>query len=322
MSVLTKANSVFNRASYALLAGFEDPVGTNRPLWRDYSRYQLLVNASVARINGVLGAAFRSGISWGYTDPFFYSNYTSFGEQGLYRTSYHVTYPDQPVVAQVDNWYRIHKEVDVIPRVIDLELQRGMPFQAIANHTWAISELVFSRDGKRPIIYSRKYLIDRWLAPFWSVQMMNEHFWWVAQYLYTRWIEHPGPPTLPNKVLRENVILHQTADKKPGFPGEQYGSASVDWDRWEIGNTAEMHAWIAENWGSPVPPLPPVYPWIGEVTAYALNVRDLPGVEGNILYQLRKGDRVEVWREEPNHWLLIDQNEHRYVNGTYIKRVS
>ena len=323
MSILRTLNSAINRAAYATLATFEDPTGTNRPLWGDYSRYQLLVNLAIARARGVLGAAFRSGISWAYTDPFFNANYTNASHNDMYRTSYHVTYPDQPVVAQVDNWYRIHPVIDIIPRWIDLELQRGMTPAAIADHTWKVSELVKSRDGIRPGIYSRKQLIDLWLSPYWSIDMLNDHFWWLAQYLLTRWIEHPGPPALPNKVRRDRIVLHQTADKKPGFPGEQNGSASVDWDRWEIGNVPEMHQWIAENWGGQTPPPPPPeYPWIGKVTASKLNVRDLPSTQGKIIDYLVKDQLVEVWRKEPNNWLLIDRELHRYVYGNYIQRVS
>ena len=65
-----------------------DPTGIDRPLWRDYSRYQVKVNFDVAKANGVLGMAARAGISWGYTDPWFETNWNGAGQAGMYRINY------------------------------------------------------------------------------------------------------------------------------------------------------------------------------------------------------------------------------------------
>ena len=245
-----------------VLASTEDPVGLARPLWRDYSRWQGLVNFSVAKMNGVLGFAARSTISWGYVDPRFAEYWANGGAQGLYRTSYHVIYPDQPVQSQIDNWYAAHPTIEVIPRVIDLEVDRGVSKQQIADRTWDMSEKVLARDGVRPIIYSRYLLINSWLVPYWTVDMLNDHYYWLAQYLTDRVTEHPGPPTAPTNVDPSRIVLHQTADKKPGFPGE-VESAAVDWDRWELGDEQEMHAFIQQEWGGEDPPPPDPEPGCG-----------------------------------------------------------
>ena len=50
---------------------FEDPVGLNRPLCRDYSKHQGYVNYDVSVSLGVQLAAIRAGISWGYIDPYY-----------------------------------------------------------------------------------------------------------------------------------------------------------------------------------------------------------------------------------------------------------
>lgn len=242
------------RALTAIVAPFENPVGTARPLWRDYSKYQGQVNFDVAAQNGVLGMAARAGISWGYQDQWFPNNWSESGRVGMYRTSYHVIYPDQPIIKQADNWYQTHPNIEFIPRVIDLELNRGLGPKAIADATWNMSEVVKQRDGVRPIIYSRYTLINPWLAS-WTDSMLNEHFWWLAQYTAVQVTEHAGPPTLPQRIREDRVILHQTSGKKAGFSGE-VESASVDWDRWEIGNASEMHQWISENWGSSPIPVP------------------------------------------------------------------
>ncbi len=257
-----------------LLSIFEDLTGLERPLWRDAARYQMYYNHAIAALNGVMGIFARAGISWGYHDPFFRHIYD--GAKGLmYRSSYHVLYPSQDVVQQADKvWYVEQPEIDIIPRAIDLELSNDQYWERIGDQAWNMSELVLSRDGARPIIYSRYKLIEKWLRK-WTPEMMDEHYWFLAQYRYVRSIEHAGPPTLPkyifggagalgaDMITRDHVILHQTADKKAPFPGEvptPYAGKSADWDRWELGTKEEMHAFIKNTWGEgnvlPPPPDP------------------------------------------------------------------
>jgi hypothetical protein len=258
---------------YSASRFLEDPIGLNRPLWRDYSRYQGEVNAAIAVANGVHGMAHRCGISWGYHDAWFQTNYASFDELA-YRTSYHVPYPDQPIIAQLDKvWYFEHPEIEIIPRIIDSEVSRNQHPEKIAEFTWDMSEIIKSRDGVRPIIYSRKGLIDAWFSPYWTDDMLNDHYWWLAQYLFLP-NEHPGPPDLPDKIRRDRVIMHQTSHKKPGFPGE-VESRSVDWDRWELGSEREMYQFIAREWGeAPLPP-PTDCTCLDEITALDVRVSAL-----------------------------------------------
>lgn len=247
INLVDKMPGVITSVASRILSGFEDPVGLERPLWRDVSRWQEKMNYSVSAANGVLGVAARATISWGYQDSWFPWNWSESKAYGLYRTSYHVLYPGESIVRQADNWYQVHPEIDVIPRVIDMELQHEQPYSKIANVMWELSNLVFMRDGVRPIIYTRYSLVNNWLAT-WTPEMLNMHYWWLAQYLYDRVREHPGPPTLPNRVNLSRVILHQTADKKAPFSGET-SAKTIDWDRWEMGNSSYMHQWIAETWG-------------------------------------------------------------------------
>lgn len=262
-----------------VLSVFEDPVGLARPLGRDYSKYQGYVDHPTALANGVLFMAARAGISWGYKDPFFDNNWIGAGLVGMYRTSYHVPYPDQPLIRQADSWYFMHPTIDIIPRVIDLELKRDQSYPKIGDFTWQMSELVLSRDGVRPIIYSRYLLINDWLRR-WTDSMLNNHFWWLAQYKWDRSREHPGPPTLPQRVKRERVVMHQTADKKRPPPGEVQ-SLSVAWNRWEIGNEMQMHQWIRNEWGDGDTPPPPRNDWFTDVDAairtnFGLDLEPLP----------------------------------------------
>jgi len=287
--------SIVNRA----ITRFEDPVGLARPLWRDYSRYQGLVNADVAIANGVLGMAHRATISYGYQDPFFAVNYEAFNRPETYRTSYHVIYPDQPAMRQADNWYRVHPVCDTVPRVIDLELHNNQPISRIAAVTWDLVQIVKDRDGIPPIIYSRYLLVNRWLAS-WTDMMLNSVWWWLAQYSWLGYKEHAGPPTLPNRVGRDRVILHQTSDHKLAPPGE-VKSKAVDWDRWEIGNESQMHQWIKENWDGEiiVPPTNGIIP-IDQlrVTASALNMRSSPDATALDIGTLKNGSDVSITKRD------------------------
>jgi hypothetical protein len=201
----------------------------------------------------------RSTISWGYTDAWFNRNWIEAKRVGMYRASYHVIYPDQPVDRQCANWFKANPTIDVIPRCIDLELENGCSPSQIADATWNMSNVVYAHDGIRPLIYSRYLLLNEWLDS-WTNEMLEAHYYILAQYLWDRTREHPGEPTLPNRIPEKNVIMHQTADMKLGFPGESGGTKNVDYDRWEIGNTAEMHQWIDLKWNDgtlpPDPPLP------------------------------------------------------------------
>lgn len=227
-------------------------LGLDRPLLVDTSYWQLVVNTDVLAANGVLGIIARAGISWGYTDPYFKATYDKAGQSEIYRSSYHVIYTDQPILPQADSWYSMHPERDIWPRWIDLEVNRGDSNYSKAAAVMQMSDICLSRDGVRPGIYSRYALVDSWLADL-SDDELNSHYFWLAQYLFDRTKEHPGPPTLPARVGADRVVMHQTADRVPKFAGSVTGSATLDRDRWTQGNGIEMHNWIAEQWGGGIP---------------------------------------------------------------------
>lgn len=287
--------SILTRPLSAIAGVFEDPVGLERPLWRDYSRYQVEVDFNVAINVGVKGMVARAGISYGYTDPWFQTNWDGAGRVGMYRSGYHVLYPSMNVKEQAENWFRIMPEIDVIPRVIDLELGQNQLWSTIGNKTKEMSNRVLEHDGIRPIIYSRYRLIDQWLSG-WDVDFLNDHWYWLAQYSWQGYREHAGPPTLPKRVDRGRVLMHQTSDHKLAPAGE-VGSRAVDWNRFEIGNEAQMHQFISAAFGGTTPPPPPPPPpeeggFQVKVTANALNVRDKP--DGVDLGELIKDSVVPV----------------------------
>jgi hypothetical protein len=128
-------------------------------------------------------------------------------------------------------------------------------------------EYVYDYDGVYPIIYTNAWRVNSYLAN-WTTADLLDHLYWLAQYRGFPFqnVEHAGPPTLPTRVPGERVILHQTCDKKPGFPGEVQ-SLSVCWDRWCLGIEAQMWSWMAQEWG-----LDLRHPWFTEIDLWARNM--------------------------------------------------
>jgi hypothetical protein len=302
VNILDKApNIVINGLNWILK---DDPKGLERPLWRDVSRHNGHIDFSVLKDSGVTAVVSRTGISWGYQDPWFPRNWSESKAKSLYRSTYHVPYPDQPVIPQLDSWYKLHPELDTIPRVIDLELSRDQPSAKIAEFVWGMSNVILSRDGVRPIIYSRYLLVNDWLRT-WTKEMLNDHYWWLAQYLTNRVSEHPGPPTLPLRLDPDRVILHQTADKKAPFSGESKDNKnSADWNRWCLGNEIYMRKFIESAWGgySITSPVEPLYKMRISNNA---TVRRLPDGDSESLGILYTGCELPVV-EEVNGWCRVD----------------
>ena len=105
-----------------------------RPLWRDYSYWNGLINGAVAAAHGVLGAFGRAGISWGYIDPTFAHFWSEFGKYSLYRSSYHVIYTDQSIIDQADKvWYVAQPEREIIPRMIESQCKTEIIYLEFVN---------------------------------------------------------------------------------------------------------------------------------------------------------------------------------------------
>jgi len=227
----------------------------DRPLWRDYSRWQGQVNFDIVKQKGIVGMAARSSISWGKQDSWFPRNWKEAGRIGIYRTSYHIVSPGANKMDQLDNWYSVHPNLDTIPRVIDIEVNwNDIAPERIAHIIWDMSEEILRRDGVRPWIYSRLNIIEEWFSPYWSAEQFDEHYWWLAQYDSDAGTEERGI-VLPEGISIDNVILKQTASKKAGFSGEAE-SGAVDYDRWMLGDEQQMHNWIDEHYGDAPKPEP------------------------------------------------------------------
>jgi hypothetical protein len=200
-----------------------------------------------------LGA--RASISFGYQDVTFARNKAECLARGLPFMAYHVIYPKQTAISQMDNFYRVAGNSR---KVLDFELAGdggADPAPASPSVQAAIlkacSDICLARDGIRPIIYSRRLLMNAWLVG-WTAAMLNEHYYWMAEYMVDTASEHPGPVTLPNRVLRERAIIHQTSDHKSNVGMGVPVKKATDTDRW-VGPMS-----IAQFFGAAVPPPPPI----------------------------------------------------------------
>ena len=309
---------------YRVTSLLENPTGLARPLWHDFSAWQKLVNMQAVADNGCWGVAMRANTGRYYDDPYFQENYKRAGDAGLWRTSYHVYVPGQSVDAQLEKWFATKPAIDIIPRVLDVEIKPDpalISLKTQASQIWSICSSINKHDGQPPIIYSRKNLIDSWLVPYWTAEQFNSLYWWLAQYLSSA-NEHPGPPDRPSPIKEERVILHQTSDHKPPPDSYEVATKSVDWDRWEFGNAEEMNTWIRETWGGspPIPPNPSIPveiipPKIVVITASTLNIRSLPDPNSKVVGALKQNSEVGVF-DKFGDWFYIGCG---YIHSGYTK---
>jgi len=216
---------------------FEDVLGLERDLGYDISKHNGETNFAIMFSTGAWIVIPRATISWGYQDPWFPRNWIGPDDYDIAKTSYHVLYPRQKALPQMDNWYRTHPNFSGLPRVLDVELVHNATGNEIADKTWECCEIIKTRDGYYPWMYSRyMFLNDHFTS--WTASEWEKIYLILAQYKWNRSIEHPGPATVPNNVPPEMVLMQQTADKKKGAPGlvESY---AIDRLRWEQGNSTE-----------------------------------------------------------------------------------
>lgn len=206
-----------------------------KPAGIDVSKYQGLVDWDTVRAKGVRFAGVRSGISWGYADPQFERNWAEAKRVGLARTAYHVLFPGEDPAKQVAHWLSIvGPDRGELPLSLDVELAHGYDPDRVQWAVKRVSDLVAAADGgRRPMLYSAAYWIDYYLTgqgrtpPTW----LNDHWWWLAQYLRDSREEHPGEVLMPRGVSRERVLIHQTTGSGIPFGVE---SLELDLNRWQF----------------------------------------------------------------------------------------
>ncbi len=231
-----------------------------RPFGIDVSKYQGKIKWDVvaAHIPKVEFVGIRTGISWGYADPWFSMNWLGAKAQGIPRMPYHVPYPWEDVSKQVDNFARIvGSDPGEFPWIVDAELPlnwadpraAGLTPEKIADSMFDFAQGVQRISGRKPWFYSRAQWVNDMMSktggspPGW----LDTYEWWLANYLNTA-AEHPGPPVLPRGVSK--WLIHQTTSHGAPIGVE---SLQMDYDRWNParGKPAD---WVVG--GTPVPPPP------------------------------------------------------------------
>ncbi|MBN2047115.1 MAG: hypothetical protein JW750_04660 [Anaerolineaceae bacterium] len=207
---------------------------SEKPFGIDVSRWQGNINwdAVVLNSKNVRFVGIRATISWGYTDSWFNRNWSEAKRVGLIRAAYHVVYPAVTPSRQMDNFLKaVGDDYGELPLVLDVELTHNKTPEQISSTVLQCSTLLEAKTGRKPIIYSRAGFVDAYMtAKNTPAAWLNEHDWWLAQYLRSG-EEHQGPPTLPKGVVRERCIIHQTTGSGPGFGVE---SKVLDYNRWQF----------------------------------------------------------------------------------------
>lgn len=207
-------------------------------------------NIIAAHAPEVVFIAMRAGISWGYQDPWFAYYMQEAQRIKRIRMAYHVLFPGESPIAQMDNFFRILGDVnfDHVPLVLDLELDHGHTVSTITSCTADAIRKIQQRTGRTPFIYSRASWVEQHLR----VSGLPPVYWWLAQYrwpwpypLYTP--EHIGPPDLPPGVTTWHI--HQTASRGAsiGAPAMHF----MDYNRWS-GSKQDMIGFLGLSAQEPI----------------------------------------------------------------------
>ena len=134
--------------------------------------------------------------------------------------------------AQLDLWLT-QPSSPYFPAQVDFEFSRSKKTIVTAKQLQTLVEGFEAEEKRDGMIYSRKNLVDahlQALSPTW----LNKRWWWLAQYYLAQELkgEHPGPVDIPARIMRERVIVHQTADRLSPPVGFYQNAKSMDHDRW------------------------------------------------------------------------------------------
>ena len=229
---------------------------TEAPLIYDLSFYQEEFKYGKLPLGKQQPVAFYLNAGIGLVkDVQFARNWQKCGELGYFRQSYWAYHPDYSYLTQLDKWYEQNPLIDYLPRIMDLERVKGVEPHIIAACVMDMSDIILSRDGWRPWIYSRKNFLEENILGYWPEDFIDEHYLILAEYNDHRDEEEEGID-IPALVEPEMVLEKQTADQIepdplglcPGF---------LDRNRWLHGDTAQMQNFFISTYSTQPPPPPP-----------------------------------------------------------------
>ena len=234
----------------------------NRAFGIDVSHYDGLLNwkAVLEHVPEVTFIGYRATISWGYRDPFFLANWKDGEIHAIPRLAYHVVYPGEDVLRQVDNLFAALDKV-LLPTdkiVLDVELDHGISKTNITNSVLKHADLCKKRTGEYPILYSRAIWLNQFTFPMefthlklWTAQYLNKRP--LAKYANEMIPSQDHPILLPTGF--NNYLIHQTGHETPPFCSTTTKSYQ-DYDRWN-GTKADVRAFFGV---ANVPDVPDVDP--------------------------------------------------------------
>ena len=197
-----------------------------------------------AHVPEVTFVGLRTGQSWGYSDSMFRRYYDLAEQAGLCVLPYHVVFPGEPALKQMNALLDILTGVDLdaVRLVLDVELVHNQSRAMITNTTLLCLELLKSETGRFPILYSRAGWVNQYL----HICDLPKVDWWLAQYRWRKPFpayppESPCPPQLPHGVNR--WLIHQTAERGPAIGG---GSSYMDYNRW-CGSKTDLWAYFGRQ---------------------------------------------------------------------------
>ena len=210
----------------------------SKPLGIDVSRWQGVIRwQEIAQHQPTVEFVYiRAGMSWGYIDTQFRANWQGAKDNHIPRGAYHVIYPDVSIERQMINLFNaLAGDYGDLPIALDYELDHGMDKTTITDGILHAAQIIKSKTGKQPIIYSRAGWLDAYTV---NKGTWHKNFnFWLAQYLRSG-VEHPGLPNLPIGVKMEQVIIHQTTDKGAPFGVE---SKALDYNRWQLSTSVKEY---------------------------------------------------------------------------------
>ena len=294
----------------------------------DISKYQASADGKkrmdfskiVKHSEAVSFIAARAGVSWGYQDPQFSYHWSEMGKLKVGRIAYHVPYFGESAVAQMDALFKMleNKSDWKYDRIaLDLEVAGINTKARITSTTLNCLEIVKSRSGRYPLVYSRANWVDQYL----QVSDLPKLDWWLATYrkaapspFYTS--EHPGPPYLPKGV--STYLIHQSGDHCKAIGAASY---YMDYNRWN-GDAAAVLSYFNNPTSAPTPPKPNLK-FKAKCMVNSLRKRSGPGLTYSIIGNLSLGEVVSVY-EEVDGWFRLDATADVWCSGAanYMQRLA
>lgn len=194
------------------------------PVVADISRWQGNIdwdkfNDALYKNKPISAVFIRSGVSWGYTDAWFARNWAEAKRILKPRSAYHVIYPEQDATRQMDSMFKvIGDDLGELPQTLDCELDHGLGYIEIAATIEKCVNIIRSRTGRRPILYSRAQWINDYIIgpskvpPAWLLELSL----FLAQYLSSG-EDHPGPVSIPHGCSASKAVLHQVTKSANGL---------------------------------------------------------------------------------------------------------